>query len=113
MSGHDLERLLNRIRAQVGAETVRITQHAHQEMVAEGITLDDVLGALARGAILENYPQHRRGPCCLVGGLTDEARFLHVVCTTAQPVLIVITVYEPRTPKWATPTRRGGADNEM
>jgi hypothetical protein len=31
---------------------------------------------------------------------------VHVVCTTARPVLIIITVYEPRLPKWLTPTNR-------
>ncbi len=113
MSDFDLRQQMEGIRAQVETESVRITQHAHEEMVAEDITLQEVFEALAQGAILENYPEHRRGPCCLVSGLTGQGRALHIVCTTAQPVLIVITVYEPRPPKWITPTRRGGQENEM
>jgi hypothetical protein len=31
---------------------------------------------------------------------------LHVVCTTAGPTLILITVYKPRPPKWVSPTQR-------
>jgi hypothetical protein len=57
--------------------------------------------------VLENYPEHRRGACCLLYGRAANGRHLHVVCTTAQPVLIVITVYEPRPPRWITPTQRG------
>jgi hypothetical protein len=102
----ELERILARIKSQAAAGAYRITQHAQQEMVKEDISLDDVLAALARGEILEHYPGHRRGACCLVSGQTDERRPLHIVCTTAQPLLILITVYEPREPKWVTPRNR-------
>lgn len=98
---------LQRVRAQAEAEEIRITIHAQQEMVDEDISLDQVRQALANGHILENYPEHRRGPCCLVNGSTLTGRPLHVVCTTAQPVLILITTYEPTPPKWHTPTQRG------
>lgn len=97
---------LERIRTQAKAENIRITQHAQQEMVEENITLDEVLEAIGSGQILEDYPEHRRGACCLLNGLTQNGRPLHIVCTSAQPVLIIITVYEPRSPKWITPTQR-------
>ncbi len=35
-----------------------------------------------------------------------QGRTLHIVCTTAQATLIIITVYEPLPPKWTTPTQR-------
>jgi hypothetical protein len=55
---------------------------------------------------LEDYPEHRRGACCLVNGFTDEGRPLHSVCTTGQPLLILITAYKPRPPKCLTPWER-------
>lgn len=103
---NDLDAILGRIRAQAGAEMIRVTQHAHQEMVQEDFLLDEVLQAFGSGQVLENYPLHRRGPCCLVGGTTTAGRPVHIVCTTGQPVLIIITVYEPKPPKWPTPTER-------
>lgn len=103
----DPEETLARIRTQAAGGDFRITQHAQQEMTEEGISLDEVLQAAAGGQLLENYPEHRRGACCLLYGRTANGRDLHVVCTTAQPVLIVITVYEPKPPRWLTPTRRG------
>ena len=102
----DVEAVLKRIRTQAAAESIRITQHAQQEMVEEDITRDEVLGVIATGQVLENYPEHRRGACCLLNGFTQEDRPLHMVCTTARPVLIIITVYEPKPPKWITPTQR-------
>ncbi len=98
--------ILARIRAQIAASAVRVTQHAHQEMVEEEIQLEEVLDAIREGEILEFYPEHRRGACCLLTGQTRGGRPLHVVCTTAQPLLILITVYEPKPPKWGTPRER-------
>jgi hypothetical protein len=103
---NDLDAMLVRIRAQANAENIRITQHAQQEMVEENITLAEVSEAITTGQILENYPEHRRGPCCLINGFTQNRRPLHAVCTTTQPVLIIITVYEPKPPKWMTPIQR-------
>lgn len=95
----DLEAVLKRIRAQADADNFRITQHAQQAMVEEEITLDETLEAMTTGQILENYPEHRRGACCLLNGFTQAGRPVHSVCTTARPVLIIITVYEPTPPK--------------
>ena len=97
---------LEQLRRQAATENVRITQHAHQEMVEEEITLNELLEAIVSGQVLENYPEHRRGACCLVNGTTNQGRPLHIVCTTALPVLIIITAYEPKTPMWMTPIER-------
>jgi len=95
-----------RIRAQARAEQVRITAHAHQEMVEDEVTMDDLLQAASSGDVIESYPEHRRGPCCLLHGVTAGGRHLHVVCTTSLEMLVIITVYEPRPPKWPEPTAR-------
>jgi len=74
----DLEAVLERVHAQARFENVRITEHAHQEMVEESITLDEILEAVDTGQILENYPEHHRGACCVLNGLTAAGRpFAH------------------------------------
>ena len=70
----DLQGVLRRILAQVEAENIRITQHSHQEMVEEGITIDELLEAIAVGQILENYLNTAEGL---------------VACFTAFPVVTV------------------------
>lgn len=102
----DIDIALERIQQQANTEDVRITQHAQQEMIEENIHLDEVLEAITNGRILENYPEHRRGACCLLNGITKKDRPLHIVCTTTRPVLIIITVYEPKSSNWITPTQR-------
>ena len=98
--------MLDKLRGQARANNVRVTLHAHQEMIEESISLDEVLEAIADGQVVEDYAQHRRGPCCLLFGHTRAGRAIHVVCTTDRPTLIIITVYEPMLPKWITPTQR-------
>ncbi len=102
----DVDELLSRIYAQAAARAIRITDHAREEMEAEEITLAEVLESVIASQIIENYPDHRRGACCLLFGLTMQRRPLHVVCTTSLSLLVIITVYVPTPPKWISPTER-------
>ncbi|MGI8856247.1 MAG: DUF4258 domain-containing protein [Thermomicrobiales bacterium] len=104
---NDLGAVLAWIQAQAAAENVRITQHAQQEMAEEDITLDDVLESIKSGWVIENYPDHKRGSCCLFSGRSRLGRALHIVCTSRGSTLILVTAYEPKAPKWITPTERG------
>jgi hypothetical protein len=103
----DHDAIAARLRQQAEADALRVTVHAHQEMVEEDVSLEEVREVLLDAAVVENYPEHKRGPCCLVCRQTSRARYVHVVCTTSLEVTIVITVYEPKPPKWATPFERG------
>ena len=102
----DVEAVLVRIQTQARMRIIRITDHAREEMEAESITLAELLEAISAGQIIENYPDHRRGSCCLLYGLTNQRRPLHVVCTTSLPLLVIITVYIPTPPRWINPTER-------
>jgi len=101
-----MEEILAVIQAQAAARAIRVTDHAREEMEEEAITLAEVREAIVAGQIIENYPDHRRGACCLLSGSTVQGRFLHVVCTTSQPLLVIITVYVPTPPKWISSTER-------
>jgi len=101
----DLEKVAQ-IREQARSGKFRLSVHAHQEMVEDGFILEDLILALSDGYILEDYPDHRRGACCLLSGLARMNRPMHIVCTTALPVLVIITLYEPVPPKWITPEQR-------
>jgi hypothetical protein len=104
--------IIARLREQASNNEIRVSVHAHQRMVEHNVTYDDVREVLLEAFVVENYPDHKRGPCCLVCGLTREDRYLHVVCTTSLQVAIIVTVYEPTAPKWVSPSERGG-HNEL
>ena len=107
LDARDAKTVVARLRAQAAKDAIRVSLHAHQEMAEESIVYADVQAVLSVPQILENYPDHKRGPCCLVCGQTSTGRCVHVVCTTALELAIIITVYEPRPPKWISPYVRG------
>jgi len=108
----DLEKVADRLCQQARDDRIRITLHGHQKMIEEDISYEVLREVLLRCRVIENYPEHQRGPCCLVYGYISDERFLHIVCTTTLENIVVITVYEPKEPKWVTPFRRGG-EHEM
>lgn len=97
----------DRIREFSAKRAIKLTLHAQQEMLEDGVSVADLLACLGACKVIENYPDHRRGACCLVYGKAIDGRHLHVVCTTEDPALIIITVYEPKHPKWESPFMRG------
>ena len=104
---HDHEQIVIRLRNQAMADALKVTIHAHQEMAEDTVLLADVRSVLADATLLENYPEHRRGACCLACGRAADGRDIHVVCTTSLEVAIIITVYVPKPPKWISPFERG------
>ena len=97
----------SRIQELSAERALRLTLHAQQEMLEDGVSIADLLACLEVCTVIEEYPDHRRGACCLVCCETAGGRPLHLVCTTERPELIIITVYEPKPPKWETPFVRG------
>ena len=100
------ELIASQIRQQAADNDLRISQHAAVEMGKEEVSVEDLVEVLAKAEVLEDYPEHKRGSCCLILGTTDGGRDLHVVCTTGVSPLVVITVYEPIEPKWLSPRER-------
>jgi hypothetical protein len=84
----------------------RLTLHAHQEMLDENVTVANVREAMSTPEIIENYTEHQRGACCLMLGWTASRRPLHIVCTSHRSPVVIITVYEPKAPKWVSPRER-------
>ena len=83
-----------------------MTAHGDEEAREEDISLNDIREAIAEGEIIEDYPAHRRGPCCLIHARVSSGRDLHLVITTDKIPPRIITVYEPKPPRWTTPRER-------
>jgi hypothetical protein len=107
MNVHDPDAILKRIKAQAAADNFVVTLHAAEAMQDEVIVLADLLSAITASVLLENYPAFYKGPCCLICGRSESGRYIHAVCSTSHAELFIITVYEPKPPKWRSPTERG------
>ena len=80
---------------------IKFTEHARLAMREEDITVDDIISALA-GEVIEEYPDDKPFPSCLVYGRTKDERPLHVVCAMPKhaDMLIIVTTYVPSEEKW-------------
>lgn len=78
------------------------TTHALDEMNAEDemITTDEVRYVVFSGEIIEDYPEDKRGHSCLMFGMPNSRRPVHVVCAPKEEYLAVITAYIPSLEKW-------------
>ena len=75
---HDLKAIVTRLKQQATAESFRITAHAHQEMIEDDVSLEELKEVLLDAEIIEHYPKHKRGPCCLICSRTTRERYIHV-----------------------------------
>ncbi len=55
--------------------------------------------AVAAGEVIEDYPDDKYRPSCLIMGATTTGRFLHVQASYP-PAVKIITVYEPSPEEW-------------
>jgi hypothetical protein len=69
-------------------------------MIQRNISRDDVLNALTKGEIIEQYPSDYPFPSCLALGLTTTGQSLHVVCGSNGAELWIITAYFPNSNEW-------------
>ena len=100
--------ILARIQDALQSGQIKISLHAAEEAIAEEISRTDILQVLVSPIILDNYPTWWLGPCCLLYGQTSTGRDLHIVSSYSNLPITIVTVYEPKPPKWITPTQRGG-----
>jgi hypothetical protein len=94
----ELQKLAH-IRQAFATRNYRYTIHAEQQRIARGILGHEIEDAAASAELVEDYPQHHYGPCCLILGRTASGQALHLVCSLRVTVDIV-TVYEPDPLEW-------------
>ena len=80
------------------------TLHALDEMNAEDemIIKDEVRYVVFNGEIIEDYPEDKRGHSCLMLGMPNNRRPVHIVCAPKEEYLAIITAYIPSLEKWET-----------
>lgn len=90
------------IRAKVTVGEYEFSQHAVDQSILRRVLVGEIAEAIANGEIIEDYPDDKYGPSCLVFGLTRSGRPLHVQVTyPSRPLVKIVTVYEPDPDHWA------------
>ena len=78
------------------------SRHAVDQSIIRGIPVADLEVALSgEFEVIEDYPDDKYGPSCLLFGFTSVGRPLHVVCSyLSRPLVKIITLYEPDPDEW-------------
>ena len=101
--------MIDEIRQRVARGEFEFTQHAVDQSIVRRITVGELREAIANGEVIEDYPDDKYGPSCLIFGRTAAGRPLHVQCSyPARPIVKIITLYEPDPTLWTDfKVRRG------
>lgn len=90
------------VKTSIRVGRIQISQHAVQELESDGLQLDEVLTATAQGEVIEDYPDDRRGPSCLVLVSLTRDIWVHTVwgCDPGSGIAVLITAYKPNPERW-------------
>ncbi|MCL4265708.1 MAG: DUF4258 domain-containing protein [Anaerolineae bacterium] len=93
--------MINGIREKFSQNRFEFSKHAADRMILRHIAVSEIREGIRNGEVIEDYPQDKYGPSCLILGLTRQNRPLHVQCSyPVRPLVKVITVYEPDPHEW-------------
>lgn len=93
--------MIAEIRRKVSDGKFEFSKHAVDQSIIRNIGVDEFREAIAAGEIIEDYPDDKYGPSCLVSGRTLRGRPIHIHCSyPSRDYLKIITVYEPDEESW-------------
>jgi len=100
--------LIDEIRAKIDGGRFELSRHAVDQTILRQIRVQDIRDAIATGQVIEDYPDDKYGPSCLILGFTEALRPLHVQCSyPSRPKIKIVTLYEPDPELWVdSKTRR-------
>lgn len=73
--------LIGRIREKFAANELEFSQHAVDQSIVRRVGVQELREAVVNGEIIEDYPDDKYGPSCLLLGFTTAGRPLHVQCS--------------------------------
>jgi len=91
--------IIKKIKDKIQKEEYRFSDHAVKRMISRSIDRSEVEDVITRGEVIEEYPDDKYSPSCLIYGRTKKGRDLHVQASLP-PTVIIITVYEPESSEW-------------
>lgn len=105
--------MIDDIRRKIASNQFEFSQHATDQTILRGITVQEIREAFVTGEIIEDYPNDKYGPTCLVVGFTLAQRPLHIQCSYPdRPLIKIITVYEPDPNLWVNFRTRKNANDQ-
>lgn len=100
------------IAAKIQAGEYEFSKHALDQSIIRNIRVQEIREAFEQAEIIEDYPEDKYGPSCLVLGFTAQKGPLHIHCSyPSRPFVKIITLYEPDPERWIDHRKRVGHGN--
>ncbi len=87
------------IQAKIRTGDYRYSEHAVKRMIERAIGRHEIETAILTGELIEEYPDDKYSPTCLIYGKTSEKRVLHIQASLP-PLVVIVTAYEPNPQEW-------------
>ena len=98
---------LEQIRNHLSGGEFDFSRHAMKRAAERNIGKQEIRQAGTTATIVEEYPEDKYSPSCLLMGFTRAGRPLHIQVSLADGDLVkIITLYEPRAEEWIEYSRR-------
>lgn len=91
---------IDNIRKALQRDDIQWSGHALIRMQQRKIKIKDVTKCVLSGEIIEYYSSDYPFPSCLIAGVCDNDKMLHVVCSLGERNVWIITAYYPNTDEW-------------
>ena len=92
---------LGQVRSQLAEGEFDFSGHGLKRVVERNISDQDIRDAGVAASIIEDYPDDKYGPSCLLLGFTRAGRPIHIqVSLEETPLVKIVTLYEPDPDAW-------------
>lgn len=94
--------MLGDMRGNILRRQYEFSKHAVDQSIIRNISIAEVEEAISgRTEVVEDYPEDKYGPSCLILGFTKAGWPLHIQCSyPSRPLIKIITLYEPDPKLW-------------
>ena len=77
------------------------SRHAFKRAVERNISDQEIIQASNNATLIEDYPEDKYAPSCLLLGFTGSGRPIHLQVSYIESSLVkIITLYEPDPDEW-------------
>jgi hypothetical protein len=93
--------MIDQLRSKIVANQFEFSRHALDQSILRGISVQELREAIASGEVIEDYPEDKYGPSCLVFGSTKTGRPIHIQCShPSRGNIKIITLYQHDPEQW-------------
>jgi len=99
-----MSQTLQAVQSLVARGEYRFSRHALDECEADGILPLDIVHKVGSAVVVEDYPEHSRGPCVLVFCRDAEGEPIHAVWGLQKGIgspAVLVTAYRPAPAQWS------------